>query len=397
MEINEKKRAMKIIFHLTFCLFVLLTSCKTKEEKTDLYTLQPSNEYLTYEIDSDTEIPRYNLYTFEDKGTEYLTFSNPYTRIILVYELESGKFIKKIKFDVEGPNGIGNWLFGYLIKDFNHIYLPSANREELFLTDTTAVLKRKYDYSKTHDGKTTVKAYYTNMDYTQLIFIGDSLFIPQMLNNSLGDRMVEESVTGVYLDTMTLKVSQFPMTYPNLLSTEKARNVIYGTPAYSQICNGEDFIYSFSMDEKIYKVNPYTAHVETYPVKSRNLSRLKFYRIPNDFTSVLKKTCETARYGHILYDKYRRVYYRFVYPETELEDNLNYLSILHSGKKEFSIMILDEAFNVLGETKFPSFSYVPHIGFINEDGLYLSVSHFMRDDYSDDWLRFERIDLIRNE
>jgi hypothetical protein len=112
---------------------------------------------------------------------------------------------------------------------------------------------------------------------------------------------------------------------------------------------------------------------------------------------VLKKTCETARYGHILYDKYRRVYYRFVYPETELEDNLNYLSILHSGKKEFSIMILDEAFNVLGETKFPSFSYVPHIGFINEDGLYLSVSHFMRDDYSDDWLRFERIDLIRNE
>ena len=84
MEINEKKRAMKIIFHLTLCLFVLLTSCKTKEEKTDLYTLQPSNEYLTYEIDSDTEIPRYNLYTFEDKGTEYLTFSNPYTRIILV-------------------------------------------------------------------------------------------------------------------------------------------------------------------------------------------------------------------------------------------------------------------------------------------------------------------------
>ena len=29
----------------------------------------------------------------------------------------------------------------------------------------------------------------------------------------------------------------------------------------------------------------------------------------------------------------------------------------HSGKKEFSIMILDENFKVLGETKFPPFTY----------------------------------------
>ena len=32
---------------------------------------------------------------------------------------------------------------------------------------------------------------------------------------------------------------------------------------------------------------------------------------------------------------------------------------------------------------------------LNEDGLYLSTSHFKREDYSDDWLRFQRIELVK--
>ena len=60
---------------------------------------------------------------------------------------------------------------------------------------------------------------------------------------------------------------------------------------------------------------------------------------------------------------------------------------------EFSIMILDEDFNILGETKFPSYTYLNNICFINEKGLYISTSHFMRKDYSDDVLRFQLIKL----
>ena len=80
--------------------------------------------------------------------------------------------------------------------------------------------------------------------------------------------------------------------------------------------------------------------------------------------------------------------------EAELAPNENYHKILHAGKVDFSIMILDENFKVLGETRFPAFTYVPHICFINKDGLYLSTSHFKREDYSDDWLRFQRIELV---
>lgn len=36
---------------------------------------------------------------------------------------------------------------------------------------------------------------------------------------------------------------------------------------------------------------------------------------------------------------------------------------------------------------------LPQICFINKDGLYISVNHFKRKDYSDDILRFQLINL----
>ena len=137
--------------------------------------------------------------------------------------------------------------------------------------------------------------------------------------------------------------------------------------------------------------------VEQKMEKSIFIFELDYTKMPDDFNRILKKTCESAGYGRILYDEYRKVYYRIAYAETELESGLDYRKILHTGKAEFSIIILDEDLNVLGETKFPAFTYVPHICFIREDGLYISTSHFMREDYSDDWLRFQRIELVKNK
>lgn len=375
-------------------LLLIFVSCSNKEISNDVYSLEPTDDFLEYEIDSDTEIPLFNLYTFEDNGVEYLTFSNRFSRTILIYDLNAQELVKKVVFAGEGPNGIGNWLFGYFVKDMNHIYVPSANREEIFITDTTGILRDKIDYSLTEDGESTVKAYYTNLDNVQMTFIGDSLFIPQMLNNRLGDRMVEESKTFVVVNMHTRKVFHFPMNFPQLISTSDVRTTIEGALTYSQVYDGENFIYSFAMDENLYKVNPQSGCLSKIPAISRYISDLKFKKIPNDFTQNLKKTCETADYGNILYDKYRKVYYRFVYPETELEQGLNYLNILHTGKKEFSIIIMDENLKIIGETKFPAYTYLSYICFINKNGLYLSTSHFMREDYNDDVLRFQRFELV---
>ena len=91
------------------------------------------------------------------------------------------------------------------------------------------------------------------------------------------------------------------------------------------------------------------------------------------------------------------MYYRFAYPSSELDNNDSYLEILRNGRKQFSIIILNENLEIIGETLFPEFAFSNRAHFVREDGLYLSVSHFKRKDFSEDELRFQRLDLVYNK
>jgi len=357
--------------------------------------LQPANEYKEYVIDAESELSTLNLYTFEDHGHEYLTFPVHKKRAILIYDLLSGKLVQNFFFNVEKPRGIGTELYGYYAKDMGHIYVPDFNEKAIYETDTTGVFKKTINFNVTDDGLIPMPAYYNNLHNVQLTFIGNKLYIPQQLNASLGSSWVEKSPIGITVDTVSGNVRKLPMNFPPLIPSKELKNCIEGSLPYSEVFDGKRFIYSFSMDENLYVVSPDHHNIQKIKAKSKYIPELKFRKIPSDFSKTLKTTCEAATYGNIIYDKYRQVYYRFAYPESELDDNEDFLRILNSGKKEFSIIILDKNLKILGETKFPPFTYLPHIFFISKDGLYLSVNHFKRKDFCDWKLRFQKIELIK--
>ena len=380
----------KTIYILLFS--VLLMSCSDRTDTNDVCSLQPQEDYLEFAIDDETRIPLFNLYTFQCDGIDYLTFSTQGTRTILIYELQTGKLIKKIAYEAEGPNSVGTDIWGFYVKDFNHIYIPNNDRSIIYETDTTGTINRVIDYTKTVDGKLTLPAYYVNLNNQQMSFIGDSLFIPQKMSNYLDAESY--CPTSVIVNMKDGKVSPFKMRFPQWAIDRNNDKTIEIPSSYSMVYDGKKFVYSFTMHENIFRVNPYTAQMEEFSARSRYLPKLKYTKMPDEFSQVLKITCETPEYGNILYDKYRKVYYRFTHLKSDLDHEVEHIKILHSGKMEFSIMILDEDFNILGETKFPSYTYLNNICFINEKGLYISTSHFMRKDYSDDVLRFQLFKLI---
>ena len=81
--------------------------------------------------------------------------------------------------------------------------------------------------------------------------------------------------------------------------------------------------------------------------------------------------------------------------QVERLNDREYLDLMHYGRKCFSIIILDADFNIIGETLFPDYTYNPTMAFIREDGLYLSASHAFNENYSDDWLKFQRFELVK--
>ena len=124
--------------------------------------------------------------------------------------------------------------------------------------------------------------------------------------------------------------------------------------------------------------------------------------MPNDYNQGLdlqtgfRESCERSNYGNLLYDKYRDVYYRIAFPQTEIEDKqINTMELMRYGRKVFSIIILDNQFNIIGETLFPAYTYNSNLIFIREDGIYISNSHFMNPEFSDDILSFHKFELKR--
>jgi hypothetical protein len=94
------------------------------------------------------------------------------------------------------------------------------------------------------------------------------------------------------------------------------------------------------------------------------------------------------RYERLLYDEYREVFYRFVFPKVEVqnEEEINQLRIF---PRKFGVMILDKDLNVLGETLMPENTYFPSNSFVSKDGLYISISHPDNPKNEEDLMSFE--------
>ena len=152
---------------------------------------------------------------------------------------------------------------------------------------------------------------------------------------------------------------------------------------------------SFFFDEDIYVVSLQDGEMKKIKVKSRYIDKPAIKENPpQDFDGAMKASSEIPCYGNLIYDKYRKVYYRFVYLKTDLDGEKNYLNIWQYGRKSFSIMILNEDFDVIGETRFPDFTYISTLHYIGKDGLYLSDSHYKNPFFDENKLRFRRFKLV---
>lgn len=381
-----------IKYLLSLFLVVLTFSCSPMTNS-DRYSLERTDEVLSFPVIEEVRAPQITVFLFKEKGENYLSFQNLPKSEILIYSMKSQSLVKRLCLNTEGDNSVLGGFGGYYIADMEHIYIPSMYVSKIFVVDTAGVVKRKIDYSTTKDGQ-QLKPFMPS-DKSQIVFIGDDLYIPQTVNLRLGDKAIERSPIKVVLDTIENTSEALPMRFPPLINYKDFGTVGAFGAEYSFCYDGNRFIYSFDADEDLYLTTSAHEKVEKKKAKSKYIDHVTVFRsTEGNFQKMVRAQCEHASYGKILYDKYRDVYYRFVYPPCDTSDYFgDYVELLRSGRKRFSIMILDNKLNVVGETFFPAYTYNPNLSFILEDGLYVSLSHIKNPDYSDDTLRFQKLEL----
>ena len=385
---------------LLIVLSTLIACSQNKKQKADSsdgeYSLVPTKEYANFEIDADTKLYMKALYLYTDTATnkEYLTFQNVAKNEILVYDWKTKKNINKIILEKEGPNGVGA-VHGYLIKSFDEIYLAGAMKTLINVVDSTGKLKKRIPYHKTMDGINLLPSDAPSARYIPYVIIGNNIYITQRLNRQHGQNTVEKSKVTAVIDTFTKENKLLQMKFPIILTTEEMRTQTIGNEfSYSREFNGMKFIYSFSYDENIYIANIPHDSIQLIPAKSRFIKNPEKTGKSSNITDLAQKLCELPMYGNLIYDKYREVYYRFVFhKETFNTNEENFVELWQMGRNKFSIIILDKDFKCVGETEFPTGIYSIWAFLIRKDGLYLSTSHYKNPAFSDDLLQFERIEL----
>lgn len=380
---------MRILFLLLLlCSFLSCTNKRSSESY--IYNLKGSETIKSFTLDSDVKYNAFYLYTFsDDAGKEYLSFLNYRTNQILFYDLKTCEFLFKLNLDAEGPNGVVQPT-GFYVKDFNNIYVSSYAYPGLIKVDTTCRIVQKIPYKNTSKGYKVLPSYTpASHPYIAPVMIDEKIYITQ---NALENfHPITNTPLNIAIDTIRKSCEEVPLTYGILTEEElQAKDT-----RFSRIFNGKEFVYSFYTSHDIVVASADHSEVKRINVKSKYIDSPTAEQERSERGPQLN--LELARYGDLIYDPYREVYYRFAYPKTTLEDNVRWWGKAVYGRKKFSVMILDKDFKIVGETLFPEAIYNSYVFFVHKDGLYISRDYQQIYGQSEDYMTFELFNLVKGE
>ncbi len=128
-----------------------------------------------------------------------------------------------------------------------------------------------------------------------------------------------------------------------------------------------------------------TDEFENYPSSGNRLESYKYLSV-------------SQHYESLIYDRYRKVFYRFCYPKVDLEDETDIMKS-RLFPSLFSIMILDDNLNIVGETLFNDEKLLANNAFVAKEGLYISLNHTDNSKNNEDYLTFQLFELsdVTNE
>lgn len=356
-------------------IFLLSLSCSnpSAEEVDQARSLRKTDIMLELAIDSVTANISTFLTYYDDGQNEtgYLFSINSQNNSLQLYDLTNETLVRAIPFETDGERGVGR-LEGIYVSDFENILLFPSQVNRLYLIDATGSLFQKIEY-ELPEGYSNAQVSSSFFAATPSLENGKLTAQTIYLGNyrSISNEELAMKHTGYIIDLQTGKTEMLPHFFPA---------DYYGLGIkhfkFSSVQTEKGAIYSFFGDHHLYYSETLNAPlkkkearsqyinqvIESFPASGNALDRARYYSA-------------SSHYGSLLHDPYRKVFYRFCYPEVEINDMQALRNNIQYPQK-FSIMVLNEDLNILGETLFDdNTELVPQNAFVGKKGLYLSVNH----------------------
>ncbi|MCQ2239864.1 MAG: DUF4221 domain-containing protein [Bacteroidaceae bacterium] len=381
-------------------LSFLLCGCSGQEGKSSQHIgLVQTTDTLSFPLPDGFKMFSDYIFLYTDSAShEYLLYRDrPKNPQILVYDVECPSDNPTvIKFQREGPNGVGAQTVGFFMRSWDEIYIPNTVLE-ICVIDSSGILNRKIILGDENTPRENALWTSSNSSHP-FIFVNDKMYCYQNVNKFKGEKEVTESPVDLIVNLKDGTFVPSPLCYPSDLVVPAELCKKAGLNVHAHRCLSNDkIVYSFWFSHTLYEYDVNTGAIRKAVAKSRYLPDEKalspFNRLNNRQTDGFDEACEMPYYRHIYYDKYRRVFYRFAYPPNKNDIKLNFVDYLFVGRNTASIMVLDEDLNVLSETLLPENCFNTSTTFINKDGLWISCNHMLNPGLDEDHLQFVRFEL----
>jgi hypothetical protein len=378
---------MKLSYLLIFTLF--FSSCqsdKSTEEKT--FELTTSGKFISLDLDDSTANVSTGLQYFKgDK--EYLYNANWGTNSLQIYDLQDQKLAKELFFDFEGPNGIGD-LFSFHIQSMDSIFLFTAPfGSRFFMVDSDGEIKKRIDY-QIPEGQGSFFVHNAYM-LSPPVIQGGLLAANTRFSANIREvtqALLSSKNIGIEVDLNTGESKPIAHFFPSdyLASGQKMLDL-------SRAQGKDKIVYSFFGDHQLYYSSAFDFPLSPIQASSSYLENsMPVFQSDSPSELILQYNLASSRYGSLLYDSFRNVYYRFAFPtipDVTEEDLRN----LRTAPGPFVVMVFDENLKLLTEKLFEAGTYLPDNSFVGEKGLYLSINHPDNPQNKEDQMVFELFEL----
>ena len=375
-----------IIFLLSL---VALNNCKPKQNEIKQINKQV---YSTIQIPIDQSFnPGLSrIQHFDSDSGEYIAIQNKTNFELGIFSLNSLDIHQIIPLKKEGPNGIG-LMNGFTIKSEDTIVIASIPPRVHLIN----FLGEKYSTIKIEDPEKKAN-YLSSNNETPFIFLGKELFGIQPYFQDLYNISFKDIENTRPIFKLTIHSErENELKWLNINRPKDEWDNGKKSLDISWTDNGDSILIAPQLDHRIWIVSKKKERL--LGIKEIKSNQINGFRIIKDSPVgdvEIIKDLENGRYELLLFDQYRKIFYRFFYPSIKIESyNLTPRNMLQNHPK-LGIMILDKSLNIIGQHLFETNYAQAWNYFVGRKGLYISTNNPNRDDFDENILRY---DIIRFE
>lgn len=347
-----QKYLMSILF------FTILYSCSNPIARIDNEkkgTLVPTCQLVVsgekkFSLDGETA-PRitYSQFYIDSLGNRILTLLNSHNNSIYFFDYTNTSYLRKISYDRKGTNAILG-MAGYYIVNMDSIYIYNRPSVELVLADSVGNVKSR---TLLHASTRNWPMYYPQYNFVTacpIVNNGGDLYLVGFSPINVCDSLISRfkytarfNIANRHLD--------FINTYPREIY---GNDVVWDESSYMQpysiISPSGEMIHSYPESHDLYITDMVSGKVRRAYGGSNvagTISSMDWERssgkIPDRL--IIDHYLNNDLYGAILFDPWRKVYYRFM--QQGIKTTVDKTPI---NSKPIIVIIMDENLNYLGET-----------------------------------------------